>query len=63
MMRKMQESEMNSTKRFESEFSKTTSMYEQKTMTITREYESFKNDSNRRFADYENKIALMSQEI
>ena len=34
----MQEMEINSKKMFDTEFSRTTSMYEQKTTTITREY-------------------------
>lgn len=38
-------------------------MFEQKTVTITREYESYKVESNRRFSEYENKIALLSQEL
>ena len=59
--RKMQELEVSSNKRFESEFSRTTSMYEQKTTTITREYEGYVQDSKRKFAEYENKIALLSQ--
>lgn len=59
----MQEFEINFSKRFETEFSRTTSMHEQKTLTITREYETYKNDTNRRAAEYENKIALLNQEL
>lgn len=61
--RTIKEVEANANKRFETEFSRTSSMFEQKTVTITREYESYKVESNRRFSEYENKIALLSQEL
>lgn len=59
----MQENEVNFNRKFESEFNRTSSMYEQKTTTITREYESYKSDATRRIAEYENRIALLSQEL
>lgn len=42
---------------------RTVGLYEQNIANITREYEEYKRNSQRAFAEFETKIALLSQEV
>lgn len=63
MKRRISEIEKSSGQRLESEMTRTVSLYEQNMTTITREYEDYKRNSQRGFAELETKIAMLSQEL
>lgn len=63
MRRKVGEVEKTSSQRLETEMSRTISLYEQNITNISREYEEYKRNSQRSFAEFQTKIALLSQEL
>lgn len=55
--------QLASSKRFDSEKTTIISTYQQNYTLITRQFDTLKSESSRKYSEYENKIALMSQEI